>query len=291
MKTLQKIDFDKERDFSDSISIVFDFLRSEFVPLIKSLAVFALIPSVIYGIIKSLYVKGTIFDSIKTIIAGESDHSSTELSVWYPILMVFAIITSILITIVTLEYMHQYYQKGKGNFSNNDIWQGIKTKIGTILGASTLYLILIIIGLILLIVPGIWFTVVALLIAPAIIFENASIWQSIKRARFLISSNWWSTFGIILIASILQSILSGLFSIPAFIYGMIKALHATGDALQELANDNFILIITAISAVAEAWLSIITTLAVGFIFFSLREKKENRTILNEISTITDEKQI
>lgn len=81
---------------------------------------------------------------------------------------------------------------------------------GTLLvlvGVSFLAGIMVLIGLILLIIPGIYLAVRFTVAAQAVVLERQGVTDSLRRSWNLVEGNWWRTFGIVLVVAILVSVL------------------------------------------------------------------------------------
>lgn len=284
MKNNTFIEFEKERDFSDVLNATFEFIRQEFLPLLKVLAIYTSVPTIILGIIQSFYVKGNI-NSILSSIVNKQSVNDSEIITWLPWLMLASAISYIFILGITLEYMNQYHQKGRGQFTPQEIWNGFLQNLGSIIGLNFISGLALILAMVMLIIPGIWLSMVIMLMCPILVFEKASIGQSWSRAFFLIKSNWWKTFGIIIVISIIQSILSSILSIPAMIYGIILGIKGLDGSIQEIGNNPVVISFSIVSSLVTAWLNVLTILACGFHYFSLREKKENNSLLRRIEKI------
>lgn len=287
MQTEKTIVFEKERDFSDVLNATFEFLRQEFLPLLKVLALYTSVPTIILGIIQSFYMKGNLNNVLSNIV-NQGVSNNSEILVWIPWLMLASLISYIFILGITLEYMNQYHQKGRGQFSHTDVWNGFLQNLGKLIGLNIISGLALIFAMLMLIIPGIWLAIVIMLMCPILVFEKASISQSWSRAFFLIRSNWWRTFGIIIVITIIQSILSSILSIPAIIYGVILGIRGLEGSIQEVGNNPVIISFSIVSAIVTAWLNVLTILACAFHFFSLREKKENNDILRRIEKINSE---
>jgi hypothetical protein len=81
-------------------------------------------------------------------------------------------------------------------------------KTFSLLGAGIASIFLIIIGFVLLIIPGIIFIIMFSLMVPVIIIEGSSAIDSLRRSKRLVSNRWRRTFAVIIIVVILQAILS-----------------------------------------------------------------------------------
>ena len=88
--------------------------------------------------------------------------------------------------------------------------------IAPLIGAGILAGIGIAIGLILLIVPGLFLLTIWAVIAPVIVIERTGVFGSFGRSQQLVKGNGWQVFGVILIiflgTLIVSAILQGIFS-------------------------------------------------------------------------------
>jgi hypothetical protein len=95
-----------------------------------------------------------------------------------------------------------------------EAWAQVWPRFWSLLGASLLYTLAIVAGLILFVVPGIWLYVLFSLATSALILEGAKVGRSFGRSRELLDQAWWRTFGILLLASIIAGILAYIIGIP-----------------------------------------------------------------------------
>jgi hypothetical protein len=126
------------------------------------------------------------------------------------------------------------------------------------------------IGFILLVLPGlavfcaaIYLAVRWSLVVAAMMAEDIGPVRGLGRSWNLVTGSWWRTFGILLIVTIMQLIITyGLF----ILFGVIAALFATGDFQAALVQVGGTLL--------SALVSPITTIAVTLLYFDLRVRKE-----------------
>jgi len=127
------------------------------------------------------------------------------------------------------------------------------------------------IGFILLILPGfavfcgaVYLAVRWSLVVAAMMAEDIGPIRGLGRSWNLVSGSWWRTFGILLIVTILQAIITYALYI---LFGVIAALFSTtGDFQAALVQVGG----TLLSAVVSP----ITTIAVTLLYFDLRVRKE-----------------
>lgn len=94
----------------------------------------------------------------------------------------------------------------------------------SLLAVSIITGILIIIGLIAFVVPGIILAIMFSLVVPAIIIENVGALESLSRSRLLVSHRWLKTFGLLLLLYIIIGIVSALLGVITTPFGLASPL-------------------------------------------------------------------
>jgi hypothetical protein len=97
-----------------------------------------------------------------------------------------------------------------------DAADSLRHALGRLLPMCIAYLlvvILVVLGLLLLIVPGVWLAVKLSVVFPAVVFERRDALSAIGRSWTLTGGHWWRTFGalavIFLITFVAQLVLGG----------------------------------------------------------------------------------
>ena len=109
----------------------------------------------------------------------------------------------------------QDVRDGKQDLSIGEMFQRVQPRLPALIVAGILAGLGIALGLILLIVPGLFLLTIWSLIVPTIVLEGKSAGESFGRSRELVRGNGWSVFGVIVItigavivASIVVSLLT-----------------------------------------------------------------------------------
>lgn len=131
--------------------------------------------------------------------------------------------------------------------------------------------ILVMIGFMLLIVPGLWIYAVFAVIAPAIVIERVGF-GAMGRSRFLTKEYRWPIVGALILAVILSVIIS---FIAFFIVGIIASLGSVGLIVG-------VILFAGLSTLGAGYMSILLAL----IYARLREIKEGVNV-DQIATIFD----
>jgi hypothetical protein len=102
---------------------------------------------------------------------------------------------------------------GKQDLSIGEMFRRVRPRLPALIVAGILAGLGILLGLILLIVPGLFLLTIWSLIVPAIVLEGKSAGEAFGRSRELVRGNGWSVFGVIVItvaAMIVAQIIVGL---------------------------------------------------------------------------------
>ncbi|MEO6593646.1 MAG: glycerophosphoryl diester phosphodiesterase membrane domain-containing protein [Planctomycetota bacterium] len=180
--------------------------------------------------------------------------------------LVKILLTNILTGAVTFGVVQQLRQKPAG--IGSAISQGLSS-FGRVLGTSLLCGIRIGVGLLLLVIPGIYESVRLFVAIPAAVMEGKSGGRAIERSATLVRGSGWALFGALLLAGLISAVL-----------GMIGVfmLHAS--------NEDF----TSTPAWFDIGLAVVlgpfsaTMAAVAY--FMLRQGKENVDV-KEIAAVFD----
>ncbi len=92
---------------------------------------------------------------------------------------------------------------GRVDLSMGATVSGVQPFIGRITGASILAGIVIGVGLLLLIVPGLFLLTIWSVLVPVIVLENRSMMGAFGRSRELVRGHGWSVFGLIVLTALI----------------------------------------------------------------------------------------
>lgn len=98
------------------------------------------------------------------------------------------------------------------------------TKLPSLLVAALVSGLLIILGLIVLIIPGIILAIMFSLLVPAIMIENVGAFEGISRSRRLVDNRWLKTFVFLLIVGLIvgiASLIGSLIGLPFVPFGWL----------------------------------------------------------------------
>jgi hypothetical protein len=133
---------------------------------------------------------------------------------------------------------------GRRDYTLGTLLRSALPVVGPLLIAGILAGIGIAIGLVLLIVPGLFLLTIWAVIAPVIVIERTGAIEAFGRSRALVKGNGWQVFGVIVVLFLLQFIVTGL--IQGIAEGISDSFAAY--ALSDLIVRMLIAPLTAIAA-------------------------------------------
>ncbi len=92
---------------------------------------------------------------------------------------------------------------GRADLSVSETFGRVSPKLGAIIVAGILLGLAIGIGLVLLIIPGLFLLTIWVAVIPAIVLENRGIIESFGRSRELVRGHGWNVFGVIVLTFLL----------------------------------------------------------------------------------------
>jgi hypothetical protein len=234
----------------------FDLYRRQAVGLWTIVALIVIpVQIVIFLIIKAALSGGTTFASGGTIYTSNST-AGPALSV---------VILGFVSAIVCIGALSKNLLDGYTGHSTD--WRHSLAyawhRFGSLLWLSILTGILVLIGYILLIIPGIYLTVAWLVAVPVLMFEGTGGTGALGRSRELVSGHWWMLFGALLVGIVIVVGIS--FAVGAIIGGIANS-----------GSVNVILILSGLSRAISAIFTYPIVAAISAVaYVELRAAKEH----------------
>ncbi|MEP1096007.1 MAG: hypothetical protein ABJG78_12915 [Cyclobacteriaceae bacterium] len=289
-----KIEFYQLRDFGKKINATIEFLRENFKSLFLCLLLIggpaALLLSLVF---KNLMSAFSSFD----LESGTGSTPSDALSFFsllggnYFVLMLLSWLTVTLIAGVTFSYMKLYNQGVAKETSVGEVFRLALSKYGGLLILGFIISVVTIIGMFFFFLPGIFLGVVLSLAYPIYMFEDVGVGKAFSKSFTLIRDKWWSTFGLIIIASLIAYLVQAVFSVPFIVvymmemFTIVEDLEAnSGDpsSIFGLFSSGYMTLTMALSMVGSYLTYSIPMVALGYQYANLIERSEGRGLMDEI---------
>jgi len=212
--TEKEIQFRKKREISDIFTDSFEFIKQEYKPISRLVLIYVLPFLLLYGVVQ-VYLQKNVISKI--------DFSDTEalLANIGPVYLnvflfaLFGLFVQSLLIATYYSYIEIYVKKGKGNFDISEITPLLFSNGLLAIGASLVIFIVVMFGLVLCIIPGIYFANTFSIVIIIFIFEKKGLGSALIRSAFLVKSEWWNTFLINIVGIVMIWTVSFIMSIPS----------------------------------------------------------------------------
>ncbi len=281
MQINKNIELRKLRDFGEIINDTFIFVRQNLKALLKTYIVicgFFLVAGVITSVFQQIKM-----NDLRAAGGGigQSPYAllSDMLGVEYVLTIVFALFMYTSISLSTTAFVQLYKEKGNEAPGVEEVWTLFKFYFFRFFGGTVLIALMLFIGFVLCILPGLYLWPVLSLIAPIMVIENASFGYAFTRSFTLIKDNWLPTFGVLIVVSIIVGVGSTISGIPVMLAGFVSAF-APGSKL-------FVPLLIAGTALQYLFqaLLIIPSVTICLVYFNLCEQKEGTSLIERINLI------
>jgi hypothetical protein len=292
--TNEPINFKQERDFGDLFNATFGFISQEFKKLATAILYFV-VPFLLLSAISIVLYSVKAQEMMQTVVQGEKPDPFAIFAVigsmmgYVAFLIVMSIIATTMLFSTVYCYIKLYIQQGSDGFSINDVWIEVTKNFWSVLVAMIVTCIVICVGFMLCLLPGIYLGVALSIVFCIMIFEGKGYSSAFSRSVKLINTNWWGTFGVFIVVTIIIYIISILFSIPGVILGF-KSLFMNMKTGQVPMMDFSVgfYIVNAITSLLTQVLTVIPIVMTAFIYYSTVEKVEKPSLMDKISQIRND---
>ena len=294
MKNHSFIEFKKERDLGAIINDTFAFIRenwkSYFSAVIKIAGPFILVGSILMVVFLGYYMGavGNIAGMGNSSDPGAVFGTMGSMFGWLGLLMLVFMMVYIIVSLTSLYYVKSYISNS-GDVNIGEVRSNTFKNIWKFLGLGILIVLMVGFGAILCYLPGIYLWVVLSLATSILVFEGKSVGDSISHSFTLIKGQWWNTFGVLLVVTILVGILGYAFSVPAMIYQLVQSGTVMGSddptEIFGVLQDPIYIGLNVIAYIGKFVLSSITLIASVFIYYDLNEQKNLTGTIEKIDSL------
>jgi len=284
----ETINLRKKREFGEVFNATIMFLKQEYKLLGKAFLYYVLPISLVIGILSSIsqvsMLRSMSFGDSSNILANYGQNFGK-----YMVIYALMIINQVVMLSLVYSYLKLYLEKGSGNFQIQDIFEMMKASFIKILLAMFLVFVIVVVGLALCVIPGIYLGVSLSVIFCIMMFEEKSIGEAFSRSFELTRIQWWWTFLILFVSTVIIALVVYILAVPATIFGFTIGMHQ----LQSPAGVSesmgmFFIIYSSVMAVINYVLYIIPLTVVAFQYFNLVEMKEMPSLIEKIDLMSNE---
>jgi hypothetical protein len=279
---MEPIELRQERDFSEKINATFAFTVQHARPLGLCLLYFVSPLTLLAGIAGGLYQSNVLRMTQPAQVPfprGRLAVFGNFFTVEYGLTMFFTSLAGLVLSLTVYAYLLRYEETGEAS-TPEQTWARVQPALLPGVGISLMYLVVVVIGMILCFLPGIYLAVALSLGYLVYMREGRGTVESLERSFQLVRIKWWSTFGLLVVVSIVVGIAAGILSIPTYLITFLTALRVIeGDQSLWLVGTSII------STTGSTILQAIVVLALAFQYYNLVEQKEGQGLLRRIADI------
>ncbi|WP_439695921.1 hypothetical protein ACFGVS_24290 [Mucilaginibacter sp. AW1-7] len=281
-----KIELAKTRDFGEIISDTFLFIKQNLKPLLSYFFTFCGI-FIVAATISACLMQLKMTTNFNNLTSGAYTNQYAPsffnfFGIEFALTMVFTLLSITAIMVTVFCYMALYKEKGNQVPTAEEMWGYIKFYFLKILGSSILINLLLAVGFVFCLIPGIYMSPILALVAPIMIMENTSFGYAFNRSFVLIKENWWATFGALVVTWIIFSVCRAIIVVPVSIVNAISLVtHVKGGAHFSIAAA---VIGAALQQVCQVFI-IIPVVSLCLCYFNLTESKDGTSLLNRINKV------
>ncbi len=278
----QKIELRKLRDFGENISDTFQFIRQEFKPLLTAFLIMSGVFIVAGGIVGGIYQSGSMSGIMRALRSASYYGSSSLGNVFngtYFLMILLSLFGIVSIRVVVASYMKVYDAKAGESPTLDEIWTQFKHYIVPLFFYSIIIGIMIVLGMVLCIAPGIYLAVVFAPIEMVLVVEDVSLGQAISRCFNIVKENFWISFAIYLVAYIIYSFSSGIIGAIIGVIAGLASYFSTKDVASTVG------IVTGILNIFTYTFYIIFAVSVGLHYFNLVEKLDGDGLMRKLENL------
>jgi len=270
-----KIEFRKVRDFGGLLGVTFDYIKQNIKLLFKSNLLLSGPFILIAGISMGIY-QCALFNF-------QTQPQLEQFGIPFLFSMLFTILSYLVITIVTYSHLLLYKNSEPGTYDIEQVWHMVKQNFWKLFFTLIGYSIVVAIGIVFLIIPGIYLSIALSIIFIVRLEEQIGFIDAVSRCIKIIKDNWWFTFGLIIVIGIIQGFLSFILYIPNYIV-MFFLAFAGVDASTGNTGRILFIISSIISSLGVLFYSL-STIAIAFQYYNLVERKEAPGLIQQIEEI------
>ena len=274
--------FYKSRSVSEVIVDTFQFTKSYSRPFLRKILPLVVIYTVLVVIIFVATAGGT--QGITMMSGGGIDPMFifSTFSTLISYVFLFAIMLSGLLVV---RFVHQ--NESPDEF---DLGYQLRKYLPGFFVLAILYGVTILLGTILLIIPGIYLFIALYSSYGVYIIERKGVVESLKRAYELSKGAWWLTLGTLILMYLLNMGIALLAGFPAIIIGFLAGMNPEMIGLDGSFNLAFfiLLVFGTLSSIVSFLFYGIWGIYMGILYFTLRERKEGDSIADEMSDFESE---
>lgn len=280
----EKVEFRKIREFGEIINDMFQFLKQNFKPLMKTyiyLCGFFALAGMIATIMYQLGLQKVAFGYGNSQPTTYGINRLNDLFTFnYFLVIILSMLSYTAISVSILCFIALYVQKGNQAPTVEEVWAYFKYYFLRVFASSFGILIFLVICFLFCFIPFVYVFPAMSIFYSVMVLENGSFEYSFSRSFKLLKDQWWVTAGAIFVIWIIAYACMSMASLPAVILMMISGFTKGAGSFSTL----IIIVTTVIQYVCQVFM-ILPVIGVTFCYFNLVERMDNTGLLERINQL------
>ena len=184
--------------------------------------------------------------------------------------------------VVLVVYVKLYDIKGGISPTVEEVWKEMLHYIVPVFFYSILLGIIVGLGCVLCVAPGIYLMVVFAPVNFIFIIEDLSFGNAYSRCFYLIKENFWNSLGLYLVVYLIYAFSSGVIGVGTSVIAGFAAYFTTKDIAATVR------IVSGILSVFQQVFYIIFSVSIALQYFNLVEQKDGAGLLRRIENLGDD---
>lgn len=281
----QKIELLKTRDFGEIVSDTFTFIIQNFKALLICILAFVGI-FILGNIVAQSLFQMQMQSTINSISAAPMQDNASRLSPfsyfnweYIVLIFIFSLCTYAALTSTVLSFMALYRDKGSVAPTTQEVWAYVKHYFFRMMGGQFVLGLLMGVGFVLCLVPGVWLSPIFALVLPIIVFENVGFGTAFNKAFNIIKDNWWTTFGALIVCVLITWAFLFVASLTLSVFNVSSTILSHK---QSMSVSPVLIILGIVLQQVCLIFVLIPLVASGICYFNLKEIKEGTGIMDRI---------
>ncbi len=291
MSAYKPINLRKTRDFGQKLNATIEFIRENFANLFKAILFIVGPVTLILAVVSNYYQT-----SLMSTIGVDYDPNSIDSLSYFNTLgtvgilfMFVGLLSHALVITVIYEYVVLYLKKQSNQITTAEVWEAVKKDVLMIMISVVVASIIITVGALFFVLPGIYLAVLLSLIYIVQINERKGFFAAMSRCGTIISGKWWSTFGLLFVTWTIAMVLAYAVMIPFSMISVFSMFTDLTDLSQGMIYEepsSFRQLLTIVSSMVFSLFFYIMlmfpSISIAFQYFNLVERKESVGLMEKI---------
>ncbi len=276
----QKIQLRKVRDFGENLNDTFQFIRQEFKPLLTCFLLISGIFILAAGIVNGFYQSHAFnfLDILKNNGGNEQKDFDQIFNSTYFLLIAAALLNLVAMRVTLACYLKLYEEKGESP-TVQEVWNQFIKYCFRIFIYSLLIWLMILLGCLLCIAPGVYLAVVFAPFELVVIIEDESLGNAVSRCFTLIKNNFWISLAIYLVSYLIYSFSAGIIGAIVAASAGLASYFSTRD------TNTTVGIVTGILNIFSYLFYIVFYISVAMHYFNLTERADGAGIMQRLQNL------